>query len=159
MWARGSRADWFFTESADKEVRRRTARRFAAEARPVDTNQRGFVKDLSQWTPDAAKFLARQEGHPDGPRELREEHWRVIGYLRSRFHPEVSSGNGSRPSLEIICEDLKLTRKRFLELFPGGVKAAMRISGLPGPRRSRNGKPLSVGEQARTGDWWARLSS
>jgi TusE/DsrC/DsvC family sulfur relay protein len=159
MWGRGSRADWFFTEDQDGEVRRRIERRFAAEERPVDINQRGFLRKLSDWSPEAAKFLAHQEGHPTGTSALTPDHWPVIEYLRAHYHPAVFSGNGNRPSLESVCDDLDLTKKRFLELFPGGVRGALRISGLPGPRRSANGKPLSAAEQARAGDWWARLSS
>jgi TusE/DsrC/DsvC family sulfur relay protein len=159
MWGRGSRADWFFTEAEDGEVRRRIARRFAAVDKPVDTNQRGFVRDLSQWSPAVAKFLAHQERHPDGSHELTPDHWHVIEYLRVHYHPAVLSDNGGRPSLDKVCDDVGLTKKRFLELFPGGLKAALRVSGLPGPRRSGNGKPLSTAEKARAGDWWARLSS
>jgi sulfur relay (sulfurtransferase) DsrC/TusE family protein len=159
MWGRGSRVDWFFTEAEDGEVRRRIARRYAAVESPIDINQRGFVRDLSQWSPAAAKFLAHQEGHPNGSRELTPGHWHVIHYLRVHYHPAVLSDHRGRPSLDRVCDDVGLTKRRFLELFPGGLKAALRVSGLPGPRRSANGSPLPEAAKARAGDWWARLSS
>jgi tRNA 2-thiouridine synthesizing protein E len=158
MWGRGSRVDWFYTDAQDSDVRRKLARRLTSVETPVEVNQRGFMRDLSEWTPEAAKFLARQEGHPNASNELVSDHWRVIDYVRSHYHPALHSSNGARPSLESICEDLNLTKKRFLELFPGGVKSALRISGLPGPRRSANGTPLSGAQRLRAGDWWTRLT-
>lgn len=159
MWGRGSRSDWFFTQSEDREMRRRIASRYAAPEQPVDTNQRGFMRTLSQWSPAAARFLAHQEGHRNGSGELTPDHWHIIQHLRAHYHPAVLSDKVARPSLDTVCEELGLTKKRFLDLFPGGMKAALRISGFPGPRRSGNEIALSAAAQARAGDWWARLTS
>ncbi len=157
MWGRGSRADWFFVEGEDKHTREKAERRLTAMGTPVETNQRGFMRDLSQWSPSVAQFLIHQEGHPKGPHELTSNHWRVIDYVRTHYHPNLASGNGGKPSLSRIRSDLNLTRGEFSQLFPGGLKSALRISGLPGPRRSAK-VSLSPAQRLRAGDWWGRLT-
>ncbi len=157
MWGRGSRADWFFIEGADTELRKRAEHRFAVAVTVVDTNQRGFMRDLSQWSTEAAELLARQEGHPGWPAKLTPDHWQVIDYVRAHYHPTVA--NGAKPSLARICDDLDLTKNEFSRLFPGGLNSVLRISGMPGPRRSANGSQLSAGQRLRAGDWWARLTA
>jgi TusE/DsrC/DsvC family sulfur relay protein len=120
---------------------------------PVEVNERGFMLDLSQWTPGAALYLARRQGLDNWPRGFTSEHWRVIEYTRAYFH-----ATGNAPSLRFTCKALSLTKKQFSRLFPGGLATVRRISGLPGPRRSANRRELSAAQQLLTANWWERLT-
>ena len=121
--------------------------------KPVEVNERGFMKDLSQWTPGAAQYLATQQRAPRGLDRLTPDHWRVIDYMRSYFYRA-----GKIPSDGQVCKDLGLRRSELSQLFPGSMVTARRIAGLPGPRRSANGRGLSPSQQLLTQDWWTRLT-
>ena len=120
---------------------------------PVEVNERGFMIDLSQWSPGVALYLARRQGIKGWPRELASDHWRVIHYMRTYFE-----ATGNAPSLRYSCRELALTKKQFSRLFPGGLMTARRVSGLPQRRRSANAHELSLAQQLLTGNWWERLS-
>jgi TusE/DsrC/DsvC family sulfur relay protein len=130
-----------------------TAAVAAVAETPVEVNERGFMTDLSQWTPGAALFLARRQGLKDWPRELTSDHWRVIDYMRTYYE-----ATGNAPSLRYTCRALGLTKKQFSRLFPGGLMTVRRISGLPGVRRSADGRELSMAQQLLTRNWWERLT-
>ena len=121
--------------------------------KPVEVNERGFMKDLSQWTPGAAQYLATQQRAPRGLDRLTPDHWRVIDYMRSYFYRA-----GEIPSDGQVCMDLGLRRSELSQLFPGSMMTARRIAGLPGPRRSANGRGLSASQQVLARDWWARFT-
>jgi len=121
---------------------------------PVEVNERGFMTDLTQWTPEVAWFLARRQGVEDWPREFTSDHWRVIDYMRTYY-----DATGNAPSLRYTCKALGLTKKRFSRLFPGGLVTARRISGLPGNRRSANRAELSMAQRLLSGNWWEHLTS
>lgn len=120
---------------------------------PVEVNERGFMKDLAQWTPGAAEYLAMQQGAPRGLDRLTPDHWRVIDYVRSCFYRA-----GRIPSDGQVCKDLGLSRSELSRLFPGSMVTARRIAGLPGPRRSANGRKLSPSQRVLARDWWARFT-
>jgi TusE/DsrC/DsvC family sulfur relay protein len=120
---------------------------------PVDVNERGFMVDLSRWTPGVALYLARRQGLDNWPYEFTARHWRVIEYTRAYYH-----ATGNAPSLRFTCKALALTKKHFSRLFPGGLMTVRRISGLPGPRRSANRQELSTAQQLLTANWWERLT-
>ena len=120
---------------------------------PVEVNERGFMMDLSRWTPGAALYLARRQGLDNWPYELTSRHWRVIEYTRAYYH-----ATGNAPSLRFTCKALRLTKKQFSRLFPGGLMTVRRMSGLPGPRRSANRRELSAAQQLLTANWWERLT-
>jgi TusE/DsrC/DsvC family sulfur relay protein len=124
----------------------------AAET-PVAVNEKGFMVDPSQWTPGVAWFLARRQGLANWPRELTDDHWRVINHMRSYY-----KATHNVPSLRYTCTALGLTKKKFSRLFPGGLMTVRRISGLPGPRRSANGRELSIARQLLTRNWWEHLT-
>ena len=121
--------------------------------KPVEVNERGFIKDLSQWTPGAAQYLAKQQRAPRGLDKLTPDHWRVIDYMRSYFYRVCRI-----PSDGQVCKDLGLRRSELSQLFPGSMMTARRIAGLPGPRRSANGRKLSASQQVLARDWWARFT-
>jgi TusE/DsrC/DsvC family sulfur relay protein len=120
---------------------------------PVEVNERGFMTDLTQWTPEVAWYLARRQGVLDWPREFTSDHWRVIDYMRTYYE-----ATGNAPSLRYTCKALGLAKKRFSRLFPGGLVTARRISGLPGNRRCASRTELSTAQQLLTGNWWERLT-
>jgi len=120
---------------------------------PVEVNERGFMTDLTQWTPEVAWFLARRQGVDGWPREFTSDHWRVIDYMRTYY-----DATGNAPSLRYTCKALGLTKKRFSRLFPGGLVTARRISGLPGNRRSANRAELSMAQRLLSGNWWEHLT-
>jgi len=121
---------------------------------PVRVDKRGFMTDLSHWTPAVALYLARRQGLEDWPYELTGRHWRVIEYLRAYYQ-----ATGNAPSLRFTCKALGLTKKQFSRLFPGGLMTARRISGLPGSRKSAKRGELSAAQQLLTGNWWERLTA
>jgi TusE/DsrC/DsvC family sulfur relay protein len=125
----------------------------AVEEIPVEVNERGFMRDPSQWSFGAALFLARRQGLKDWPRELLSDHWRVIDFMRS-YH----EATGNAPSLRYTCRALGLTKRQFSRLFPGGLMTVRRISGLPGPRRCANRRELSIAQQLSARNWWERLT-
>jgi TusE/DsrC/DsvC family sulfur relay protein len=133
-----------------------TATEAAAEVREVavEVNERGFMKDPSQWSPGAALFLARRQGLRDWPRELMSDHWRVIDYTRTYYE-----ATGNAPSLRYTCRALGMTKRQFSRLFPGGLMTVRRISGLAGPRRSANRRELTIAQQLMTRNWWEHLTS
>jgi TusE/DsrC/DsvC family sulfur relay protein len=142
-----------FTTVQGSKVQIESATGAPAAETPVEVNERGFMLDLSQWTPGAALYLARRQGLDNWPRGFTSEHWRVIEYTRAYFH-----ATGNAPSLRFTCKALGLTKKQFSRLFPGGLVTARRISGLPGPRRSANRRELSAAQQLLTANWWERLT-
>lgn len=121
---------------------------------PVEVNERGFMTDLTQWTPEVAWFLASRQGVDGWPREFTSDHWRVIDYMRTYY-----DATGNAPSLRYTCKALGLTKKRFSRLFPGGLATARRISGLPGNRRSANRAELSMAQRLLAGNWWEHLTN
>jgi TusE/DsrC/DsvC family sulfur relay protein len=120
---------------------------------PVEVNERGFMTDLTQWTPEVAWYLARRQGVEDWPREFTSDHWRVIDYMRTYYE-----ATGNAPSLRYTCKALGLAKKRFSRLFPGGLVTARRISGLPGNRRSASRAELSTAQRLLSGNWWEHLT-
>jgi TusE/DsrC/DsvC family sulfur relay protein len=98
-----------------------------ADEMPVEVDAHGFMEDPSEWSPEAAQFLARRQGFGEALDHLTGDHWRVIDYIRG-YHDRA----GSAPSRENICAELGLTKKQFLGLFPGTLKTALRVAGLPG---------------------------
>jgi TusE/DsrC/DsvC family sulfur relay protein len=126
----------------------------AAVETPVEVNERGFMIDLSRWSPGVALFLARRQGLDGRPRKLTADHWRAIEYTRTYYHR-----TGAAPSLRKTCAGLDLTKRQLCDLFPGGLTTVRRVSGLPDPRRSARGSSLSKGQQLLTCNWWERLTS
>jgi len=60
---------------------------------------------------------------------LKEEHWRIIYFLRDFFeeYKEV-------PTVREFCKEMKMSLYQLYELFPKGpIKGACRIAGLPKP--------------------------
>ncbi len=136
------------TVAQGNRVQTATTTEAAVSETPVELNERGFMTDLSQWSPGAALFIARRQGLRDWPGELASDHWRVIDFMRT-YH----EATGNAPSLRYTCKALGMAKKRFSRLFPGGLMTVRRIAGLPGPR-----KAASRRERLLTRDWWGFLT-
>jgi TusE/DsrC/DsvC family sulfur relay protein len=84
----------------------------------------GFLQDPKQWSSALAERLAEQAGLG----RLTEEHWRVIGHVRSHF-----LHNGTLPVMRLICEEIELEPHCINRLFGRDIKLLWHVAGLPNP--------------------------
>jgi len=95
------------------------------------TDKDGFLRDMSEWTPELAEHMAGQDGLA-----LSEDHWAVIHYIQEYFEDYRIA-----PAVRILVQAMgrRLGRdkgnSRYLyQLFPyGPAKQACRYAGLPKP--------------------------
>lgn len=91
----------------------------------------GFLKQLYDWNPEVAAWLAQQEGI-----ELSDAHWEIIEALRN-FYQQYDVSPAMRPLSKYLKQTLsadKASSIYLLQLFPGSpAKVAARIAGLPRP--------------------------
>ena len=91
----------------------------------IERNEEGFMTDASEWTPEIAKVLAKQEGIE----ELTEAHWDVINFCRNH-----ATESGASPTLRQITSGTEVTTKELFKLFPKGpAKKVSKIAGLGKP--------------------------
>lgn len=101
------------------------------ELPPGAFDKEGFLRHLSDWSPDVARQIASSEGI-----ELGESHWEVVELLRE-YYREFDSSPAMRPLVK-YC-GLKLGSEKgkslyLLSLFPGSpAKIGSKIAGLPKP--------------------------
>jgi tRNA 2-thiouridine synthesizing protein E len=99
--------------------------------RVLETDEEGYLQNLSDWSTDVAAQMATKDGI-----ELTDNHWEVIDFLR-QYYDEYKIA----PAIRILTKAMakKLGREkgntRYLyELFPEGpAKQACRYAGLPKP--------------------------
>jgi tRNA 2-thiouridine synthesizing protein E len=97
----------------------------AVDGREIELDEEGFLVDFEDWTNNAAAILASEQGI----KELTEEHWQVIKYLRE-YYKEFKIA----PMIRKLCKDTGLSLKQIYELFPSGpARGACKIAGLPKP--------------------------
>ena len=90
-----------------------------------DVDEDGFIQDPTRWDDAVAKALADQEGI----KELTEEHWKVIRFLRT-YYLEF----GVAPMIRKLCKETGFQLKYIYQLFPTGpAKGACKLAGLPKP--------------------------
>jgi len=95
------------------------------EGQTVEVDERGFLQDPSKWNEGIAKAFAKMEG----VKELTEDHWKVIYYLRSYY-----LANGICPPIRRLVKEVGLSLKRIWELFPNGpAQSACKWAGIPKP--------------------------
>ena len=92
----------------------------------VEVDERGYLKVPSQWSREAAQFLARQQGFGGALDQLTNDHWAAIFFIRSFY-----DRTGSAPKREEVCTGLGFTKKQFYGLFPGTYRTALRVAGMP----------------------------
>ena len=96
-----------------------------------ETDEEGYLVDLSEWNEDVALKLAESEGL-----EMDENRWEVVNFLRE-YYNEYQIAPAVRVLTKAIGKKLgkeKGNSKYLYELFPyGPAKQACKIAGLPKP--------------------------
>ncbi|MCV6637997.1 TusE/DsrC/DsvC family sulfur relay protein [Candidatus Albibeggiatoa sp. nov. NOAA] len=99
--------------------------------RTIETDDQGYLANLSDWSEDLATELAKRDDL-----ELSESHWEVINLIR-KFYED----NGTAPAMRALTKLAKAElgkdkgdSKYLYTLFPYGPgKQAARYAGLPKP--------------------------
>lgn len=91
----------------------------------------GFLRNLSDWSPDVALHIAAAENL-----ELTPAHWEVIHLLRA-YYMEYDSSPAMRPLVKYCSLNLGQHKGKsiyLMSLFPGSpAKIGSKIAGLPKP--------------------------
>ena len=91
----------------------------------------GFLRNLDDWSPEAAKHIALAEGI-----ELTEDHWEILALLRS-YYQEFDASPAMRPLVKYCALKLGADKGKsiyLMRLFPGSpAKIGSKIAGLPKP--------------------------
>ncbi len=97
----------------------------------LETDEEGYLINLSDWDEDVAQVLAQSENVA-----LTDAHWEVINFLRE-YYNEYQIAPAVRVLTKAIGKKLgpeKGNSKYLYELFPyGPAKQACKIAGLPKP--------------------------
>ncbi len=97
----------------------------------LETDEEGYLADISEWEPEVADFMARTEGI-----ELTEAHWVILNILRDYYNEYQSA-----PAIRVLNKTIgkkvgkdKGNSKYVYELFPQGPAVqACKYAGLPKP--------------------------
>jgi tRNA 2-thiouridine synthesizing protein E len=97
----------------------------------IETDEEGYLEDLSIWTKDIATAMAAAEDV-----DLSSEHWDIIDFLRE-YYEEYQIA----PAIRVLVKAMKKkygkekgSNKYLYELFPyGPAKQACKVGGLPKP--------------------------
>ena len=104
---------------------------FEINGKTYETDEEGYLVNLSEWDEEAAKYLAIEEKV-----DLTESHWEVINFLRE-YYNDYQIAPAVRVLTKAIGKKLgpeKCNSKYLYELFPyGPAKQACKIAGLPKP--------------------------
>jgi tRNA 2-thiouridine synthesizing protein E len=96
-----------------------------------ETDEEGYLVNLSDWNEEVANFIAKEENLEMGP-----NHWEVINFLRE-YYTEYQIAPAVRVLTKSIGKRLgpeKGNSQYLYELFPyGPAKQACKIAGLPKP--------------------------
>ncbi|MBX3601643.1 MAG: TusE/DsrC/DsvC family sulfur relay protein [Rubrivivax sp.] len=96
-----------------------------------ETDEEGYLVNLSDWNEDIANVIAQQENV-----EMTPNHWEVVNFLR-QYYDEYQIAPAVRVLTKAIGKQLgeeKGNSKYLYELFPyGPAKQACKIAGLPKP--------------------------
>ncbi|MCL6556055.1 MAG: TusE/DsrC/DsvC family sulfur relay protein [Burkholderiales bacterium] len=104
---------------------------FEINGKVYETDEEGYLVNLSDWNEEVAKHLAAEEKI-----ELTDAHWEVINFLRE-YYNDYQIAPAIRVLTKAIGKKLgpeKGNSKYLYELFPyGPAKQACKIAGLPKP--------------------------
>ena len=104
---------------------------FELNGQTYETDEDGYLVNLSDWNEDVAKHLADTESV-----EMSDPHWEVINFLRE-YYEEYKIAPMIRILTKAIGKKLgkeKGNTKYLYDLYPGGpAKQACKIAGLPKP--------------------------
>ncbi len=97
----------------------------------IETDEEGYLVNLSDWTEDVANEIAKVENI-----DMSESHWEVVNFLRE-YYEEFQIAPAVRVLTKAIGKKLgpeKGNSQYLYELFPyGPAKQACKIAGLPKP--------------------------
>jgi len=97
----------------------------------LETDEEGYLVNLSDWNEDVAQKLAEGEGL-----EMTHDRWEIVNFLRE-YYNEYQIAPAVRVLTKAIGKKLgkdKGNSKYLYELFPyGPAKQACKIAGLPKP--------------------------
>lgn len=89
----------------------------------IDVNDEGYLTNSSQWTPEVAKAIAKEEGL-----ELTDKHFEMLNYLRTQVEKGIAL------TIRAVGKSGVVDIKGFYELFPGApLKKSTKIAGVPKP--------------------------
>jgi dissimilatory sulfite reductase related protein len=92
----------------------------------LEIDDQGFIQKFDEWNEDVARAYAAR----DGVKELTENHWKVMRYLRDYY-----ASYGICPMVKKLTRDVELSLKEIYELFPEGpATSACKWSGIPKPQ-------------------------
>ncbi|MDP8162273.1 TusE/DsrC/DsvC family sulfur relay protein [Pasteurella skyensis] len=99
----------------------------------IATDNEGYLKNLSDWSPELAKVIAQNE-----ELILTDEHWEIINVVRE-FYQEYNTSPAIRMLVKTLANKFGQEKgsSRYLQrLFPNGpAKQATKIAGLPKPAK------------------------
>lgn len=97
----------------------------------LETDKDGYLKHLSDWSPEVAHWLALSVDIT-----LDARHWEVIDALRE-FYADTGISPAMRILVKIVKKNVAVEKGNsihLLTLFPGSpAKLAAKIAGLPRP--------------------------
>ncbi len=97
----------------------------------LNLDKEGFLRDLSDWNPDVAQVLAKNEEIT-----LSDSHWQVINLVRD-YYQQYQISPAKRVLVKITREKLgedKGNSIYLMQLFTGKpAKLVSKIAGLPKP--------------------------
>lgn len=99
--------------------------------RTLETDKEGFLRNMSEWSPELAEFMAGKDDLVLG-----HDHWEVINYIREYYEDYRIA-----PAVRILIKAMgrrlgrdKASSRYLYQLFPyGPAKQACRYAGLPKP--------------------------
>lgn len=99
--------------------------------RLLATDKDGFLRDLTEWSPELAEFMAARD-----ELALGEDHWVVIDYIRE-YYEDYRIAPAVRILVTVMGRRLgrdKGNSRYLYQLFPRGpAQQACRYAGLPKP--------------------------
>ncbi|MDT8447713.1 MAG: TusE/DsrC/DsvC family sulfur relay protein [bacterium] len=105
---------------------------FEVNGKTIETDEDGYLKDMTEWSKEAAEYLAKSEDV-----DMTEAHWDLVDFLRDYYAQYQIA-----PMVKILTKEIakkngiekKEASKMLYDLFPAGpAKQACKIAGLPKP--------------------------
>lgn len=104
---------------------------FEFEGRVLETDPRGYLQHLEDWSEAVAEAMARADGI-----DLGADHWAVLNILRG-YYREYTIAPAVRILVKKMARELgreKGNTRYLYRLFPDGpARQACRYAGLPRP--------------------------
>ncbi|MDH3613742.1 MAG: TusE/DsrC/DsvC family sulfur relay protein [Gammaproteobacteria bacterium] len=104
---------------------------YECDGATIETDEEGYITDISLWSQELAIQIATEEDI-----EMGDDHWEVVNFLRN-YYEEYQIAPAVRVLTKAIKKSLgadKGNSKYLYELFPyGPAKQACKIAGLPKP--------------------------